>query len=92
MALLAGLIGIGFGTLNADNQFWLPSLSPIFSSGTVLLGLGLLFAAIGRNITSPEFYLMGGRYWRPVPWAEHFCSGWPSYRPCGSLAWGPSLV
>ena len=43
MALLAGLIGIGFGTLNADNQFWLPSLSPIFSSGAVLVGLGLLF-------------------------------------------------
>jgi putative peptidoglycan lipid II flippase len=60
MALLAGLIGIGFGTLNADNQFWLPSLSPIFSSGTVLLGLGLLFGAIGRDIASPEFYLVGG--------------------------------
>jgi len=60
MALLAGLIGIGFGTLNADNQFWLPSLSPIFSSGAVLVGLGLLFAAIGRDITSPEFYLVGG--------------------------------
>jgi putative peptidoglycan lipid II flippase len=60
MALLAGLIGIGFGTLNADNQFWLPSLSPIFSSGTVLLGLGLLFAAIGQDITRPEFYLLGG--------------------------------
>jgi len=26
MALLAGLIGIGFGTLNAANQYWLPSL------------------------------------------------------------------
>ncbi len=60
MALLAGLIGIGFGTLNADNQFWLPSLSPIFSSGTVLLGLGLLFAAIGRDIASPAFYRVGG--------------------------------
>jgi len=60
MALLAGLIGIGFGTLNADNQFWLPSLSPIFSSGAVLLGLGLLFAAIGPDIASPEFYLLGG--------------------------------
>jgi putative peptidoglycan lipid II flippase len=60
MALLAGLIGIGFGALNADNQFWLPSLSPIFSSGAVLVGLGLLFAAIGGDITSPEFYMIGG--------------------------------
>lgn len=60
MALLAGLIGIGFGTLNADNQFWLPSLSPIFSSGAVLVGLGILFAAIGKEIASPDFYLVGG--------------------------------
>jgi putative peptidoglycan lipid II flippase len=60
MALLAGLIGIGFGALNADSQFWLPSLSPIFSSGAVLVGLGLLFAAIGRDIASPEFYMIGG--------------------------------
>jgi len=60
MAMLAGLIGIGFGALNADSQFWLPSISPIFSSGAVLLGLGLLYAAIGGDITSPEFYILGG--------------------------------
>ncbi|MBE9160116.1 murein biosynthesis integral membrane protein MurJ [Nodosilinea sp. LEGE 06152] len=60
MALLAGLIGIGFGALNADSQFWLPSISPIFSSGAVLVGLGLLYAAIGSDITNPEFYLLGG--------------------------------
>ncbi|TVP71024.1 MAG: murein biosynthesis integral membrane protein MurJ [Leptolyngbya sp. LCM1.Bin17] len=60
MAMLAGLIGIGFGALNADSQFWLPSISPIFSSGAVLLGLGLLYAAIGGDITSPEFYVLGG--------------------------------
>ncbi len=60
MALLAGLIGIGFGALNADSQFWLPSISPIFSSGAVLVGLGLLYATIGGNITNPEFYLLGG--------------------------------
>ncbi len=60
MALLAGLIGIGFGALNADSQFWLPSISPIFSSGAVLVGLGLLYATIGGGITNPEFYLLGG--------------------------------
>ncbi|MGB3136390.1 MAG: murein biosynthesis integral membrane protein MurJ [Nodosilinea sp.] len=60
MALLAGLIGIGFGALNADSQFWLPSISPIFSSGAVLVGLGLLYAAIGGDIASPEFFLVGG--------------------------------
>lgn len=31
MALLAGLIGIGFGTLNTANQYWLLSISPVFS-------------------------------------------------------------
>ncbi|MEB3250516.1 MAG: murein biosynthesis integral membrane protein MurJ [Cyanobacteriota bacterium] len=60
MALLAGLIGIGFGALNADSQFWLPSLSPILSSGAVLLGLGLLYATLGKAMTNPEFYLLGG--------------------------------
>lgn len=60
MALLAGLIGIGFGALNADSQFWLPSISPIFSSGAVLVGLGLLYGVIGGDIANPEFYLWGG--------------------------------
>lgn len=60
MALFAGLIGIGFGTLNADDQFWLPSVSPLFSSVTVLIGLGLLYAAVGADITSPQYFLAGG--------------------------------
>jgi putative peptidoglycan lipid II flippase len=60
MALLAGLIGIGFGALNADSQFWLPSISPIFSSGAVLVGLGLLYGAIGGDMASPEFFMVGG--------------------------------
>ncbi|WP_313887474.1 murein biosynthesis integral membrane protein MurJ [Nodosilinea sp. LEGE 07088] len=60
MALLAGLIGIGFGALNADSQFWLPSISPIFSSGAVLVGLGLLYGAIGGDISNPEFFMLGG--------------------------------
>jgi putative peptidoglycan lipid II flippase len=28
MAVMAGLIGIGFGTLNAADMYWLPSVSP----------------------------------------------------------------
>ncbi|MBD0335006.1 MAG: murein biosynthesis integral membrane protein MurJ [Cyanobacteria bacterium Co-bin13] len=60
MALFAGLIGIGFGTLNADDQYWLPSVSPLFSSVTVLIGLGFLFAAIGQDIVLPEYFLLGG--------------------------------
>ncbi len=41
MALLAGLIGIGFGALNASNQFWLPSLSPLLSSVAVVVAVGI---------------------------------------------------
>jgi putative peptidoglycan lipid II flippase len=60
MAVFAGLIGIGFGTLNADDQYWLPSVSPMFSSLAVIVGLGLLYAAIGRDITDPDYFMLGG--------------------------------
>ena len=36
MTLLSGLIGIGFGTLNAGDMYWLPSISPLISSVTVI--------------------------------------------------------
>jgi len=31
LAVLAGWIGIGFGVLTARDQYWLPSISPIFA-------------------------------------------------------------
>lgn len=63
IAVLAGMIGIGFGVLNAANQYWLPSISPLLSSITVIIGLGTLYLVIGNQITSPEFsnVLLGGR-------------------------------
>jgi putative peptidoglycan lipid II flippase len=60
MAVLAGLIGIGFGTLNAADQYWLPSISPIFSSLTILIGLGGLVLTLGDRILAPEYALLGG--------------------------------
>jgi putative peptidoglycan lipid II flippase len=60
MALLAGLIGIGFGTLNAADMYWLPSISPLFSSITLLAGLGILAVYLGENITNPKYALLGG--------------------------------
>ncbi|MGF1534922.1 MAG: murein biosynthesis integral membrane protein MurJ [Elainellaceae cyanobacterium] len=60
MALFAGLIGIGFGTLNAADHYWLPSISPLFSSSAVLLGLGGLALGLGREITAPQYALLGG--------------------------------
>lgn len=60
MALLAGLIGIGFGTLNTANQYWLLSLSPIFSSITIIFGIGILYWQLGNKILSPQYALLGG--------------------------------
>ncbi len=60
MAVFAGLIGIGFGTLNAANQYWLPSISPLLSSVTVLIGLGSLAVILGKDITDPKYALLGG--------------------------------
>ena len=60
MALLAGLIGIGFGTLNAADQYWLPSLSPLLSSAAVLVGLGGLWAVLGAKIVEPDYIVLGG--------------------------------
>ncbi len=61
MAFLAGVIGIGFGTLNAADQYWLPSISPLFSSASVIVGLGILVLVLGKNIIAPEYALLGGQ-------------------------------
>lgn len=60
IAVLAGLIGIGFGVLNAANQFWLPSVSPLFSSVTVIIGLGVLVLRLGNKISTLEYAHLGG--------------------------------
>ncbi|MGC1394978.1 MAG: murein biosynthesis integral membrane protein MurJ [Coleofasciculaceae cyanobacterium] len=60
MALLAGLIGIGFGSLNAADMYWLPSVSPLFSSITLIGGLGILALQLGNQINSPKYVFIGG--------------------------------
>jgi putative peptidoglycan lipid II flippase len=60
MALLAGWIGIGFGTLNAADMYWLPSISPLLSSVTLIGGLGLLAFQLGEKVTQPEYAVLGG--------------------------------
>ena len=60
MALLAGLIGIGFGILNASEQYWLPSLSPIFSSLAIIAGLGILYGLFGAQIDARQYAPVGG--------------------------------
>ncbi|ACK69743.1 integral membrane protein MviN [Gloeothece citriformis PCC 7424] len=59
LALLAGLIGIGFGTLNAADQYWLPGISPLFSSLAVIIGLGVLFGVLGGQIDAPQYVQLG---------------------------------
>jgi putative peptidoglycan lipid II flippase len=58
-ALLAGLIGIGFGTLNAADMYWLPSISPLFSSLALIGGLIVLAWQLGAQISSPEHAYLG---------------------------------
>lgn len=60
MAVLAGLIGIGFGTLNAADMYWLPSVSPLFSSITVIGGIAILALQLGSQITAPKYVMLGG--------------------------------
>ncbi len=60
IAVLSGLIGIGFGVLNAANQFWLPSVSPLLSSVTVIIGLGVLYLQLGKSISTSHYAMLGG--------------------------------
>jgi putative peptidoglycan lipid II flippase len=75
MALFAGLIGLGFGALNAADVFWLPSVSPMLSSLSVIVGLALLWSQLGAEIALPQLAVLGGvvpalaAYRTPV--AEH---------------------
>ena len=60
MALFAGLIGLGFGALNAADEFWLPAVSPLLSSLAVIGGIGLLWWRLGAEIVLPQWALLGG--------------------------------
>jgi putative peptidoglycan lipid II flippase len=61
MAVLAGFIGIGFGTLSSADFYWLPSISPLLTSSTTIIGVGILAVYLGPNITLPENALLGGK-------------------------------
>ena len=60
MALFAGLIGLGFGALNAADEFWLPSVSPLLSSVAVIAGIAVLWWQLGAAITLPATAVLGG--------------------------------
>ncbi len=60
IGLLAGLIGLGFGSLNASNEFLIPSIAPIISSISLILGVGGFWIYLGPKASSPEFAFVGG--------------------------------
>lgn len=60
MALFSGLIGLGFGALNAADVFWLPSVSPLVSSVAMIGGIGILWWQLGPTITLPATAVIGG--------------------------------
>jgi putative peptidoglycan lipid II flippase len=61
MAVLSGFIGIGFGTLNAADMYWLPAISPILSNITTIVGLSIAVLQIGSKISLPEYAIAGGK-------------------------------
>ena len=61
MAVLAGFIGIGFGTLSSANFYWLPSISPLLTSSATIVGIGVLALYLKSGIGLRENALLGGR-------------------------------
>ena len=60
LALLAGLIGIGFGTLSAADSYLLPSISPLFSSVTLTLGVACILVRFGsEQLNTPQYFQLG---------------------------------
>ncbi len=59
LALLAGLIGIGFGTLSAADSYLLPSISPLLSSVTLTLGVAIILVQFGGQLNTPAYFQTG---------------------------------
>jgi putative peptidoglycan lipid II flippase len=57
MVWFAGMIGIGFGSLNAADMYWLPSISPLLSSVTLILGIGVFATTVSNQ--SPQYAMIG---------------------------------
>jgi putative peptidoglycan lipid II flippase len=59
VAWFAGMIGIGFGALNAADSYWLPAISPLLSSVTMVVAVGTLALMYGGNLAKPEYAAIG---------------------------------
>jgi putative peptidoglycan lipid II flippase len=60
VAWFAGMIGIGFGALNAADSYWLPSISPLLSSVTMVGSVVTLALIYGKDLLKPENAAIGG--------------------------------
>jgi len=59
LALLAGLIGIGFGTLSAVDSYLLPSISPLLSSTSLTVGVAYILWRFGEQLNTPQYFQLG---------------------------------
>ncbi len=60
ISLLAGLIGIGFGSLNAHGEFFIPAISPVLSSLVIITFVGIFWFDQGAVIESKQLAVQGG--------------------------------
>lgn len=59
IALLAGFIGIGFGSLNAADQYWIPSISPLLSSFVTIAAIAIYGFGIASDGAAPHNWIWG---------------------------------
>ena len=57
---LSGLIGIGFGSLNAKKEFFIPSISPLISSVIIIIMISNFWLNKGNTNGLYQFDLRGG--------------------------------
>ena len=58
--LLSGLIGIGFGSLNAKKEFFIPSISPLISSFIILITISYFWINKGNINDMSQVDIRGG--------------------------------
>ena len=60
IAILAGLIGLSFGSLNAKNEFLIPSISPLISSVFIIIFVGIFWLKNLDQLSIIDLQLKGG--------------------------------
>ncbi|MEM1426062.1 MAG: murein biosynthesis integral membrane protein MurJ, partial [Cyanobacteria bacterium P01_H01_bin.130] len=59
IAVLAGFIGIGFGSLNAADQYWIPSISPLLSSFVTIGAIAVYGLGFASGGAAPHNWIWG---------------------------------